>query len=207
MPRAAKVDREGLPGAPETRFPTISGRFSADFQGFSRLRRAIDLACSAKGRTSVFTGRRGTKQRFRILRKSRKSMKIMKNRSNRPAGTSCAKKHRFFRSRWWIDVDFNCLGALPDASGHPKSVFFFQKDIFGDSPGAPGTARVASKAPPSRSRHALGDLRASQEGPGIDFDSILDAPESPGIGFTPIFALSLLGKPLENSPRMPRNIL
>ena len=77
VPRAAKVDREGLPGAPETRFPTISGRFSADFQGFSRLRRAIDLACSAKGRTSVFIGRRGTKQRFRILRKSRKSMKIV----------------------------------------------------------------------------------------------------------------------------------
>ena len=90
--------------------------------------------------------------------------------------------------------------------GTPK-VFFFQKDIFGDSPGTPGTARVALEAPPSRSRHALGDLRASQEGPGIDFDSNLDAPESPGIGFTPIFALSLLGKPLENSPRTRRNIL
>ena len=88
------------------------------------------------------------------------------------------RRHRFFRSRWWIDVDFNCLGALPGAPGPPKSIFCFHKDIFGDSPGAPGTARVASKAPPSHSRHALGRHWASREDPGIDFDSILDAPKA-----------------------------
>ena len=182
------------------------------------MRRAKGSTRSAKGRTSVFVAARRAEplfllagvvrnRDFAFYEKAKNQRKSSRNRSDRPARTSRAKKTRFFRSRWRIGVDFNCLGALPGAPGPPKSIFCFHKDIFEDSPGTPGTARDTSKASLRRSRHALGDHRASQEGPGIDFDSILDAPESPGIGFTPIFALSLLGKPLENSPRMPRNIL
>ena len=71
---------------------------------------------SAKGRTSVFAGRRGTKHKFRSLRNRRKSSK---NRSDDASRTSRAKKTRFFRSRTRLGVDFGRLGALPDAPGCP----------------------------------------------------------------------------------------
>ena len=94
--RATKVDREGRPSVPETRFSTILGRFGSRFSCFSRLLHASDSTRSANGRTSVFAGRRGTKQRFRIWRKNRKSTNIVEKLLRRACATQPCDKNSIF---------------------------------------------------------------------------------------------------------------
>ena len=50
----------GARDAPRGDFRRFRVDFRVDFRGFSRLHRASDSTRSAKGRTSVFVGRRGT---------------------------------------------------------------------------------------------------------------------------------------------------
>ena len=66
----------GARDAPRGDFRRFRVDFRVDFRGFSRLHRASDSTRSAKGRTSVFAGRRSTLEGSQTWRKSRKSTKI-----------------------------------------------------------------------------------------------------------------------------------
>ena len=62
--------------APRRDFRRFCLDFGVDFRRFSRLPRASDSTHSAKGRTSVFAGRRSTFKGSQTLQKNRKSTKI-----------------------------------------------------------------------------------------------------------------------------------
>ena len=135
--------------------------------------------------------------------KPEKRQKSTENRSERPARTSRANKTRFFRFRSRVGVDFHCLGALPDAAGHRKSVSFFLPGRFGglsgcswDAPGRsqgasgslwiiPGSSLSASGCPRTLRTAILGGFWVRRRPPSGHFASIVDAlgaarPSQPG---------------------------
>ena len=88
------------------------------------------------------------------------------------AARRCEENLIFFRSRRRIGLEINCLGALLDSRGCPKSIPFFRRDIFSDSPGTPGTQKEAIPL-------TLEDHLDPGRFPGAifnDFGWILDAP-------------------------------
>ena len=111
-----KSTEKGARDAPRHDFRRFLVDFRVDFRGFSRLHRASDSTRSAKGRTSVFAGRRST---FKGSQTSQKNRKSTKNRSDDASRTRRARKTRFFRSRTRLGVDFGRLSALPSAPERP----------------------------------------------------------------------------------------
>ena len=172
-----KSTEKGARDAPRRDFRRFLVDFRVDFRGFSRLHRASDSTRSAKGRTSVFAGRRDTLEGSQTLRKNRKSTKIEET----------SLRRRFVNERREQKLDFfvagrdsasilvasarsrTLSGALPGVSGCPWG-------LSGRSQGAPGTPQDAPETLPRRLRDALWRHGAPQEGLGTDFESILGAP-------------------------------
>ena len=71
-----KSTEKGARDAPRRDFRRFRVDFGTDFSGFSRLHRASNSTRSAKGRTSVFAGRRSTFKGSQTLQKNRRSTKI-----------------------------------------------------------------------------------------------------------------------------------
>ena len=94
--RATKVDRKGRPSGPETRFSTISVDFGNDFSGFPRLHCASDSTRSAKGRTSVFAGRRSTFKGSQTSPKKQKSTEIDEKLFRRCFANALHEENSFF---------------------------------------------------------------------------------------------------------------
>ena len=90
--------------------------------------------------------------------------------------------------------------------GHPKVSFVFTGTFLGTLPALPGPPVTLPRHPRVAPVMLLGATGRPERVPGsilIDFG----CPKgSPGIDFGSTFAPSLLGKLLENTPRMPRNI-
>ena len=92
-------------------------------------------------------------------------------------------KTRFFRSRTRLSVDFDRLGALPDAPGRsfwrPGVPLGILLAFPGRGKDAPGRSRDAPETLPRSIRDALGRHEASRKGPEINFGSILGALRAP----------------------------
>ena len=126
-----------------------------DFRGFSRLHRASDSTRSAKSRTSVFTGRRGTFKGSQTLPKKRKSTKIDEKSLRRCFANELHEENSIFPlpdatwRRFWSSQ------CAPECSRAPFLTF---RGALRDSLGAPGARRGRPKTLPRRSRDAFGTL-------------------------------------------------
>ena len=150
-----KSTEKGARDAPRRDFRRFRVDFRVDFRGFSRLHRASDSTRSAKGRTSVLTGRRGTKHIFRTLRKNRKSTKIVEKSLRRRFANEPREENSIFSLP---DATWRRFWSPRRAPGRSWAHFLASPGALGDPPGAPGARRGRPKTLLRRSQDASGTL-------------------------------------------------
>ena len=170
--------------APRRNFRRFWLDFGTDFSGFSRLHRASDSTRSAKGRTSVFAGRRSTFKGSQTSPKKRKSTKIDEKLLRRCFANALHAESSIFP---FSDATWRRFWSPRRAPRRSRAPFLACRVALGDSPGPPGErrgrsvmlprhSRDAPETLPRRLRDALRRHGVSGEGPGTDFQSILGAP-------------------------------
>ena len=141
--------------APRRDFRRFWVDFGIDFSGFSRLHRASDSTRSAKGRTSVFAGRRSTFKGSQTSPKKRKSTKIDEKSLRRCFANALHAESSIFP---FSDATWRRFWSPRRAPRRSRAPFLACRVALGDSPGPPGGRRGRSVTLPRRSRDAFGTL-------------------------------------------------
>ena len=162
-PRTTNFDRLRRLDVPQTthfdrlciEFDVIFDDFRVHFRRFSRLHRASESTCSTMSRTSVFAGRRGTKQGFRIVRQSQTSTKIDANLLRPCFATELRVKNLTLSLKGATSRRFWSPRAFPDVCGRR---FWASWSAVGHSLGAPEACRGRPETPLRRSMDTFGTL-------------------------------------------------
>ena len=135
-------------------------------------------------RTSVFAGRRGTKQGFRIVRQSQTSTKIDANLLRPCFATELRVKNLTLSLKGATSRRFWSPRRVPGRLWAPIfGVLERRRSLFGRSGGVPGTPGDAPATLHGHLRDALGRHWVSHEDLGTDLTSISAVREAPFLLF------------------------